>query len=156
MGDVYGNDRGWRELKKRLLGKIDPHVRVGIIGSKGGSASRDGISMVELAAIHEFGAPNANIPERSFIRRTFHEKRKDLAKLTRELARKVYSRERLPIKDALDTLGAWGAAQVKNTITGEPIPPPLQPKTIERKGSTRPLVDTGQLLNSITWEVHEK
>jgi hypothetical protein len=155
MAAIYGDDKAWQKLKKRLLKQSDPHVRVGIIAKKGGSADHGGISVVELAAVHEFGAPNAGIPERSFIRRTFHEKRKELVKNVEILTKQVFSKE-LPLNNALDRLGAWGASAVKNTITGEPIPPPLKPKTIERKGSTRPLVDTGQLLNAITWEVHKK
>ena len=33
------------------------------------------------------------------------------------------------------------------------IPPALAPETIERKGSSVALIDTGQLRSSITWQV---
>ena len=150
----WGNDKGWQKFKKKFIKREDPFVKVGILASKGGNSDHGGITMVELAAIHEFGAPSANIPERSFIRRTFSEKSKDMAKVVTGLTKKVAS-DSLNINQALEILGAWGAAQVKNTITGEHIPPPLKPETAKRKGSTRPLVADGQLLNSITWEVKE-
>ena len=32
---------------------------------------------------------------------------------------------------------------------------PLKQKTIDRKGSSKPLIDTSELRNSITWEVRK-
>jgi hypothetical protein len=129
-----------------------------------------GISAVELAAIHEFGSPRAGVPQRSFIRRTFEQNREEVAKKIAELASQfVFSRTRSTLRSlafwkrqkprpsaarALGRLGAWGATLVKKTITtGAGVPPPNAPATIERKGSRRPLVDTGRLLGAITWEV---
>ena len=112
--------------------------------------------MVELAAIHEYGAPKAGIPERSFIRRTFNEKQKQLKSVVGKLATDVVEREK-SVESALDQLGAWGAAQVKNTITrGKGVPPPNAPETVAKKGSSRPLVDTGRLVDAIQWEVEKK
>lgn len=146
------NDQVWRNLKKRL-GRGSPHVKVGVLAARGGAQQHEsGISLIELAAIHEFGSPAAKIPERSFIRRTFN-KNRELKKLTVHLARRIIN-ERLTIRRALEQLGTWGAAEVKKTIaSGAPIPPPLKPGTIRQKGSSRPLVDTGRLLNSIAHEV---
>ena len=56
---------------------------------------------------------------------------------------------------ALGLLGARMSADMKMTIKNR-IPPPLQPETIRRKGSDVPLIDTGQLINSITWAVLTK
>lgn len=36
------------------------------------------------------------------------------------------------------------------------IPPPLQPETIRRKRSSKPLIDTGQMLASITHRIEAK
>lgn len=51
-------------------------------------------------------------------------------------------------------LGQWGASQCKLTIkrrlTGGP---PNAPYTIEKKGSSTPLVDSGRLINAITYEI---
>ena len=134
-------------------------VRVGVLSSKGGGEEHtdddgkpSGVSMVELAAIHEFGSRKAGIPERSFIRRTFNSKRKQLAAMQVKLARAIVLRK-LPVKSAYEILGQWAAAEVKKTITQTKIPPPLKKETIRRKKSDRPLVNTGKLLNAITHEV---
>jgi phage gpG-like protein len=148
------DDRVWQDLKKKLK-NVDGFVKVGVLQSSGHAP--DGTSMVEIATIHEYGAPKAGIPERSFLRRTFDDKRDELAKITKQLAVKLIDNRSFTMKVALGQLGAWGATQVKNTIAkGGHIPPPLKKATIKAKGSTRPLVDTGRLVNSITHEVVTK
>jgi hypothetical protein len=154
MADVVVSDKVWREIQKKVAKAATAHVRVGVLSSKGGDADHgEGISMVELAAIHEFGAPRAGIPERSFIRRTFAKKARETAAMTKELARAVVL-NKLSVAKALDVLGVWGAAAVRETITqGSPIPPPLAASTVAKKGSTRSLVDTGRLVGAIQHEV---
>jgi hypothetical protein len=53
---------------------------------------------------------------------------------------------------ALDRLGAKVAALLQNRISAG-IDPPNSAATIARKGSSKPLVDTGQLKAAITWRV---
>lgn len=138
-----------REVFKLGSGK----VKVGVLANKGGGANHGGISMAELAAIHEYGSPAAGVPERSFIRRTFAAKEDDVAKMAARLAAGVFSGQ-MSATRALEILGAFGATEVKKTITeGAGVPPPNAPSTIAKKGSSRPLVDTGRLLGSIQWEV---
>lgn len=148
--------RVWDKLRKKLDRIKTTHVKVGVLQSKGGGESTEsGATLVDIATIHEFGAPVAGIPERSFIRRTFKDKKKDLAKLTARLA-KLIVEDKKTVQQALEILGAWGAAEVQKTITsGAPIPPPLQPGTVLAKGSSRPLVDTGRLVQSISWDVEK-
>jgi phage gpG-like protein len=147
-------DQIMRHARAHSRAGRESHVKVGILGSRGGKQTTDGgITVIELAAIHEFGAPRAHIPERSFIRRTMTQREQDIVRKAAGLAR-AYITGKISMEQALNMLGAWAAAQIKNTITAdEHIPPPLKPRTIERKGSDRPLVDTGQLVNSITWKV---
>lgn len=149
---VKDNHKVWDELRRKLkkAGKAGAVVKVGVLASAG---AHDGdISMVELAAIHEFGSPAAGIPERSFIRSTFRNNRELLAKFLLRTAKAVLS-DKLSVEDALGQLGLWAVSQIKRTITAHDIPPPLKASTVARKGSTKPLVDTGQLVNSISWEV---
>lgn len=136
------------------------HVQVGVLSDKGGSEPHDGdtkdpITLVELAAIHEFGAPEAGIPERSFLRSTFIDKRAQLEEFVAKLTQAVY-KGRVAPQQALGLLGEWASSQVRATIKSGPhIPPPLKPATVARKGSTRPLVDTSQLANSVTYLVRD-
>lgn len=143
------DDRALKRLM-RTLEQQDYTVKVGVLGSAG---NHEHITMVELAAIHEFGSPKNNIPERSFIRSTLEEKHKEIAQMISQLAAQIVS-GKLNSYRAHEILGAWAASAVKNKITQGPhIPPPLKPGTIKAKGSSRPLVDTGRLVQSITYEV---
>lgn len=159
MSEVKANTKLWDELRARAA-KLDRcSVRVGVLESKGGNEMHntdggDPLTLVEIATIHEFGTEH--VPERSFIRSTFLVKKVDeLAAMQVKLARAIVMDGMDPMK-ALNILGAWGAAQVKNTITEDDVPPPLAASTIARKGSTKPLVDTGLLKNSISYEVVER
>ena len=153
-GKTRIDDRAWRKMTARV-GELSAAVKVGVLASTGGDARHpdSDITMVELAAIHEFGSPAAKIPERSFIRSTFRDKATLLGAVMGKLARGVVAGTMQPER-ALAILGEVGAAEVKKTITeGAGVPPPLKPETVARKGSDRPLVDTGRLLDSITYEV---
>ncbi len=144
----------WEAIKANIESVgVGSHVKVGVLASRGGDAEHgdDGITLIELAAIHEFGSPAANIPERSFIRRTFNASSAELRVMQTKLAAAVL--RGMPVPKALSILGAWAANAIKRTITGDHIPPPLKPATIARKGSDRPLVDSGRLLGAISFEV---
>lgn len=147
MADTTFKDRGLKKIMEKIRVLADgPYVKVGIIG--------DGDNAM-IATIHEYGAPKAGIPERSFIRRTFANE--DVIKQKKEMCAKLSKQilaGKMEVGQALGLLGAFGANAVKRTIDdGEGVPPPLKPATIARKGSSRPLVDTGQMRNAITWEV---
>lgn len=139
------------ELAKALRAR--PVVRIGVLGA--GGEARDDLTQAELAAIHEFGAPRANVPERSFLRSTADAKRLEwLALLERTL--RLVTAGRLEVEAALGIVGQKAVADVVARIRrGAGIPPPLQPATIRRKGSDRPLVDTGRLVQSISYEIRK-
>lgn len=158
LRDVF-NDAKWVKIRRAVERAGNAHVKIGVLASKGGNeqATSGDISMVELAAIHEFGSPAAGIQQRSFIRSTFKvHKTKELEAFTRRLALEIIDKE-TPIETALAKLGTWGVAQVKNTIKSRQTVGPEEqanaPSTIARKGSSTPLVDTGRLINAISFEV---
>jgi phage gpG-like protein len=153
--------KGLDELKAlvKQLGE-QPQIKIGVLTGSGASVGRgDGstLSNVELAAIHEFGAPRAGIPQRSFLRDTADLKRDEwIAFLVRAL--KVVVAGRMPLETALDLTGQRAVADVLARIRqGKGIPPlPLAPATIKAKKSSRPLVDTGRLVQSIAYQVVRK
>lgn len=56
----------------------------------------------------------------------------------------------------LKLAGAFLEGKIKELFTKTPSEwPPLKPETIKRKGSSKPLIDTGRLRNSITHKVEE-
>ena len=148
----------WEKLRAKAKELDRMYVKVGILASKGGDAPHGDseMSLIDIAATHEFGSSDGRIPERKPIRRTFNEGDgpRRLADMCAKLAKKIITDNMDPVR-ALNLLGAWAAKEVKNTITESDIPPPLAESTIAAKGSTKPLVDTGLLLNSISYEVVE-
>lgn len=159
-------DRAWKDAAKHPVMKAirgqDSHVKIGVLAEKGGAVKdADGVSAVELAAIHEFGAPKANIPERSFLRRTLHERANDLEKVMGNLAKQVVDGT-ITMEVALNQLGAVASSWVKNTIAENRVTPPTGDEQNRRKNlragqppdaPTTTLVDTGRMMNAITWLV---
>lgn len=153
MADI--DDKVWRGLLATLEELSGLGVNTGVVASKGGDEPHDegGITLIELMAIHEFGSEAAGIPERAPIRTTFVQKEQEIGAFAGKLANAIIEKG-MPVEQALNLLGMMTSTEVKKTITtGEHLPPPLAPSTIARKGSDRPLVDTGRLVNSISWEV---
>ena len=156
MSSVKINRKVWDELRKKL--SADAHVKVGVLAGAGGEDMHGDITMIELAAIHEFGSPAAGIPERSFVRSTFERKEVSdaMAQLCGKLANAIITDKMAPAQ-ALGLLGQWGTAEIRRTIaerlTVGPDPQENAASTIARKGSTTPLVDTGRLVNAITSSV---
>lgn len=153
---ITDRDRGWGAIKLQLQAMRDrggngPHVKVGVIGQQAGESREGGITNAELAMLHEFGAPGAGIPERSFLRATFDEKRDQYRALCRKLLAAVVDRK-ITVEAALKVLGLKVVADVKARIRAG-IAPPNSASTIAAKGSNTPLIDTSQLINSIDSQV---
>ncbi len=171
--DVISKDKGLERIlaMAKRVGAEKPYAKAGIIGSKaakqhnvktpGGTAH---LTNVELAIIHEFGAPAAGIPERSFIRSSFDKNRPKYDSMCNILVRKIYEGS-MGERQALGLLGLAMATDMKLGVTqGAGIQPPNSPATLRRKLSKtrrgppppdgpRALVDTGQMVGAMSWEV---
>lgn len=145
---VRVKDRGWNAIV-RNVGKMDgKKVAVGVFG--GGRSDTD-LTNSELAAIHEYGTDR--IPARSFLGGTLAATGRDLDAMIKAQKRKVEDGE-LSVDQALNRIGAKHAADVQEFISAG-IDPPNAAATVELKGSSKPLIDTGQLRQSITHEVRD-
>ena len=127
------------------------HVAIGVNQAQGTKKKEgdDSLTVADVATFHEFGT--VNVPERSFIRSNDINNREKYKKIQNELGKKVIYMQIEPEK-ALGLLGEAILADMKKGIV-DGIGPNLDPKTIERKGSSTPLIDTAQLLNSLTYKV---
>lgn len=160
-----GKERIFRTLAKMSGG--DPHITVGIHGKDNKPYKRgDGgpVKMAQLGAFHEFGtldrfgvaghAGTKGVPRRSFLRDTLDENSKDYGRdLERGIKRLLDGQT--TITRMLGLVGEQIVADSKKRIVNG-IGPALRPATIASKGSSKPLVDTGQLSASITYEVRDK
>lgn len=134
-------------LQRALSGKPKKVVHVGF--PEGGPDKENGMSVAGVAAVHEFGG--GSVPERPFMRTGIRRGLPDQAKLnTANL--KAVARGTLTVPQALGQLGLMAATQVQREILEGDFAP-LKDATVNRKGSTKPLIDTGQMRQSVTFEI---
>jgi hypothetical protein len=106
--------------------------------------------LIQVAAVHEFGAPKRNIPERSFVRSTFDEVFTALQEFKRMQASLVIQGKQTATQ-GIAKVGEWLTNKTKLKINSN-IPPANSLYTEARKKSTRTLIDTAQMLNSVQHE----
>jgi hypothetical protein len=153
-GRVVDVDHGWKALKKALTAAAHrgSYVKVGVLGAGGGRAG-DGISNAELAAVQEFGTLDGHIPARPFIGATYDMNREKYVEQIRKDLGKVLEGKRT-IAQTLARAGLKFSSDVKSVVVGDQWQlAPNKAATVRKKGSDRPLVDTGRMINSVTYEV---
>ena len=91
------------------------------------------------------------IPERSFIRSTFDESNDRILEQTERAICQVLD-GKMSVDDMLNLFGQQFTTAIKKTMR-DLDSPANHPYTKEQKGSSNPLIDTGGLIESITWEV---
>ncbi len=126
-------------------------VRRGVV--YGGTAGREGTPIVVVAASNEFGTSDGRVPERSFIRSTVDEELPNLKLIRDRVVARVVEGTLRP-RQAIGLLGAYLQGKIRAKIDSN-VPPPNAPSTIAAKGSSHTLIDTGNLKQAITFEVHE-
>lgn len=150
-------DRGWAAILKNAHALArGTAVKVGVLASDPkGAASEPGgdLTVAAIAAIMEYGTHDGHVPARPWLRPAFDRARERLIALAgKGLLGVLVGDTTVPI--VLGQMGATLVSEARNGITaGAGIPPPNAPSTIRRKGSSRPLVDTGRLVGAITWVV---
>ncbi|MED3805607.1 hypothetical protein [Priestia megaterium] len=97
---------------------------------------------------------SVTIPERSFVRSTFDEKNDEWVQFMERLIDKVLAFE-IDAKTLFERVGAKAAADIQEKITTLRSPG-NSPITMENKGSSNPLIDTGGLRARVTWRVVER
>lgn len=128
----------------------DSSVTVGI-HSDAGQHDDAGMTVAQLGAIHEYGSEAAHIPERSFLRSTMNAKRKKYLADMAKIADSAIQGKR-DARDGMGLLGRQAEGDIKLTIR-DLKEPPNKPSTIaQKKGVDNPLIDTGQMLNSVRWK----
>lgn len=167
--EVKQSGRGLADLKARLKEQIGGgaiHVKAGALGTAGAERDGGGITNPELLAVHEYGAPEVGIPARPSGTPSFDKNRDKYEGQLRRVCVALVDGP-VDVRKALGLIGSGMASDWRNYITqGPPIPPPNAPATLARKqaktakgedgkpvGEVRTLVDTGRMVDSISWAV---
>ena len=109
----------------------------------------DGTPVAYVATIHEFGT--GRIPARPFMRPAVADHGREWIDLLGQGAKAAISGGPSPaeVLEAVTLAAAGNVAEKIQAVTS----PPLSPVTIKRKGHDKPLVDTGQMVQSVTGKV---
>jgi len=138
---------GLKKLTKRLN---DGYVTVGIHRKEGKHKDSD-LTVAAIGAIHEYGA--RGMPERSFMRSTLFEQRRKISSALFRVAKGNFKKKRT--QNGIKKIGEYLRGKIQAKIVALRTPPNAL-STIQRKGSSNPLIDTGQLLQSIHSVYHAK
>lgn len=137
---------------KRILGAInsldDAVVLVGLPGRNSPNYEDLDKTVAEIAVINEFGSPANNIPKRPFMVQTYERHGQKALKYLERMARQVVH-GKVQAKQALNRVGVFYTGRVKDTIRNGAFVPNA-PATIAAKKSSKPLIDTGTMRNSVT------
>jgi len=140
-----------QDLKKfDKVSKTAPQVRVGYPASELGGRKYPGsvAPVISVAVWNEFGTKN--IPARSFLRSVLAERRREHRNAIRKIAEAgIRGGDMLKL---LNVLGLQVVGQIQQRITSL-REPPNKPSTIRRKKTDNPLIDTGFLRSSTTFEL---
>lgn len=152
-GGVRVIDRGYKGALDRTHALHGSSVKIGLLDD--GSVSADGtMSLAAVGSVHEYGSDLAGVPERSFIRSAMDENAGDLTTIQRDAVERV-SKGTLTPQVALGRLGLWAQAKIQGKISSN-IPPPNAQSTIDAKGSSATLIDSGRMRASIAFAVKLK
>lgn len=145
----HSGANGLDALRKRL---VATYTSVNV-GFPAGHYELDGTPIATVAAVNEFGSPERNIPERPFLVPVIRDNSPTYAKLNAKNL-KAISHGDMNVDQALGQLGELAVGHVKINIVSGTFTP-LKPATIKRKGSSKPLIDTGSMRQAVAWEIEK-
>ncbi len=141
----------------------------------------NGVQVAYIASIQEFGNPNMRIPPRPFMRPSIAQYGEKWAKSFTYSAKKIFN-NKLNVKQAYTLMGDVVAGDIRHTISNVSTPPLSNTTVALRRArqsgekisvgeaykagqsasfvrgsgpDTKPLIDTGLMMNSLTSEIGE-
>jgi hypothetical protein len=162
---VIDKDLGLARIMRELARADGSYVTVGIHDDAG--STDEGTSVAQVGAFHEFGV---GVPMRAFLRPTIDEKTSEIVSLAADCYGKIIDGG-MNTPKALGLIGEYAQGQVQKTLRAKRTEwPALAAATIARKakkgglrgkkrasflgGTGNPLIDTGQLMQSIRYKRH--
>jgi hypothetical protein len=151
-----------RDFKVALEYLRGSEVLVGIPDTKAERRDEDAeeINNAALGYIHNYGAPEINIPARPFIEPGLEDAAKPINSHLLAAGQQVMNGKKDRAEAELHAVGLVAQNAVRNRINEGPFKP-LAPSTLKarrKRGRTgeRPLIDTGQLRNAISYVVRKR
>lgn len=151
----------WVGIRKRQFRPV-PNLPTGPsrvkVGFPAGEASAGNISK---AVWNEFGTRGGAsgggwggpIPERPFMRNAMRDNKAAYVSALKMMARQIVEGS-LSMFAAMSRLGLKAQGDIQKEISSL-MSPPNSPVTIALKGSSKPLIDTGEMRQSVTYKVED-
>lgn len=144
---ITDTDRG---LAKVLSLQDEPRRTIRL-GWDEESGEEHGVSMVELATVHELGT--ATVPARHPLLKASTAVSPQVERQLEKLAAGALGKGQ-KLAEGMDKLARETEQAAREYLRGGPyLAPPLASETVEAKGQARPLLDTGALVDSLKAEV---
>jgi hypothetical protein len=148
MSSIRSKDNGANAMIRRAVQlAAGTEVAVGVFSQELADGGK-GQTVADVATFNEFGL---GVPERSFIRGWFDENEPKLGAFLKKLDQRVLAGE-LTLEQAKNQFGLICVGGIQRRMVAG-IAPENAESTKKAKGSSTPLVDTGQLKSSVTYEV---
>jgi hypothetical protein len=145
----------WLQRLQRRYSDAPKIVKVGFPeGTEAVTVSyTNGTRVVDVAVGNEYGTDN--VPARPFIALSSGDITNQCAPILEQSAAALNNNNTQQYDQLLDAAGSVAAGIVKQQITDLRSPPNAQ-STIERKGSSNPLIDTGLMRQTVTYKIVDK
>lgn len=138
-----------RRFQKMLKEMAEMEVRVGF--QKGKATEDNGTDVCDIAAWNELGT--VNMPSRPFLRKSVDENESKinnfLQSKKKDLVRGVSAEK------VLKEIGIFQKDLIQEKITEGDFAPNAE-STIKKKGSSKPLIDTGRMRQSVNFVIQKK
>ncbi len=147
MGD------GWTPEGQRIMRELDKLQDLLVkVGFQREQKYPDGTSLTDVAAWNEFGT--VNMPSRPFMRDSVDENEEKIVAFMQAQVVDII-KNRKTAEQAFEAIGTFQKGLVQETITNGNFEP-NRPATIRKKGSRHPLIDTGEMRNSVNFVIGKK
>jgi hypothetical protein len=149
-------DMGMKDIFTEMEKLKSMCVKAGVTEDVGAQTAGGGATLAQIASWNELGVMKKDgagwhIPPRPFVRGFVDGKREQIKKTLDKLGALV-SGGKLDAETAMARLGEYAQGGVRSYIRNGTFLPNAA-STIAKKGSGKPLIDTGTLRNSIRYEV---
>lgn len=145
--EKFGANKNGEKIKKIFDELSDKAAYVGWLADT--ASYEDGTSVAEVAAFNEYGT--VNIPSRPFMKTAVDKSKDDILKYYQMSAKNIAD-GKADAEKVLNGLGVLGKSKVQESIRNGNWEPNA-PATIKRKGSSKPLIDTGLMRDTVTYVI---
>lgn len=134
----------------RLLEELAiKEVRIGF--QRGQASESDGTDICDIAAWNELGT--VNMPSRPFMRKSVDENEGKIKSFVKSMKKELVSGT--SGEQILKKIGIFQKDLIQEKITEGDFAPNAA-STVKKKGSSKPLIDTGRMRQSVNYVIKEK